>query len=173
MSWNLISFWSGTAYSADWLRVKGRGYIPCRSVALHLATTARPAVVPTCFPPMNTLIDWLIMSMGARLRLWTAASNGPVVHPQRDIWAYRTMVRWWCRQGKTLDSSSRAPWQSYQQSHLGACRRNWRKDWQFYGVSISFHTCKWFFTCRKILRHGTSGFTFPPKEGVLPDFYRP
>jgi hypothetical protein len=26
---------------------------------------------------------------------------------------------------------------------------------------------KRFFTCRKILRHGTSGFTSDPKEGVL------
>jgi hypothetical protein len=24
-----------------------------------------------------------------------------------------------------------------------------------------------FFTCRKSLRHGTYGFAFPPKEGVL------
>jgi hypothetical protein len=29
-----------------------------------------------------------------------------------------------------------------------------------------FHASKGSLTCRKILRHGASGFTFPPKEGV-------
>jgi hypothetical protein len=33
--------------------------------------------------------------------------------------------------------------------------------------SIFIRTCKWLFTCPKILRHGASGFTSPPKEGVL------
>jgi hypothetical protein len=42
-----------------------------------------------------------------RLRLWTAATNCPIVHPPGDKWAWRTMVEW-CRQGKTPDSSTRA-----------------------------------------------------------------
>jgi hypothetical protein len=33
--------------------------------------------------------------------------------------------------------------------------------------SISFHTLKYFFTFRKMLRHGADGFTYPPKNGVL------
>jgi hypothetical protein len=33
--------------------------------------------------------------------------------------------------------------------------------------SIFVHTHKWHFRCPKILRHGTNGFTPPPKEGVL------
>jgi hypothetical protein len=33
--------------------------------------------------------------------------------------------------------------------------------------SLFIHTCKWYFTCRKILWHGSSGFTSPRKEGVL------
>jgi hypothetical protein len=32
--------------------------------------------------------------------------------------------------------------------------------------NIFVHTCKWFFTCRKILR-GISDFTSLPKQGVL------
>jgi hypothetical protein len=33
--------------------------------------------------------------------------------------------------------------------------------------SIFVYTSKWFFTCRKILRHGASGSTYPLKENVL------
>jgi hypothetical protein len=29
---------------------------------------------------------------GTRLRLWTAATNGPIVHPPGDIWAWRKTV---------------------------------------------------------------------------------
>jgi hypothetical protein len=36
-------------------------------------------------------------------------------------------------------------------------------DWQ----SIFVHTSKVIITCLKILRHGLSGFTFPPKKVVL------
>jgi hypothetical protein len=36
--------------------------------------------------------------------------------------------------------------------------------------SISVHTWKGFFMCHKIVRHGTSGSTSPPKEGVLQMF---
>jgi hypothetical protein len=38
---------------------------------------------------------------GARLRLWTAASNGPLVHAPDHTWAWRTMVEWYW-QGKPL-----------------------------------------------------------------------
>jgi hypothetical protein len=37
---------------------------------------------------------------GVRLRLWTAATNRPVVHPPGDIWAWRATVEWYW-QGKT------------------------------------------------------------------------
>jgi hypothetical protein len=49
--------------------------------------------------------------------LWTAATNGPTIHLPGDIRAWRTTVRWY-RQGKTPNSSTRASWQSYQQSPL-------------------------------------------------------
>jgi hypothetical protein len=52
---------------------------------------------------------------GMRLRLWPAATNGPIVLLLEGIiWAWRTMVEWY-RQRKTPDSSTRALWQSYHQ----------------------------------------------------------
>jgi hypothetical protein len=44
---------------------------------------------------------------GVRVRLWTAASNGSIIHFPVDIWAWRTMVKWYW-QGKTLDLSTTA-----------------------------------------------------------------
>jgi hypothetical protein len=72
---------------------------------------------------------------------------------------------WWCRLGMTPDSSTRALWQSYQRRHLGQV---WGMDeeWEFC-LSVSEILQRIFLTCRKILRHGTSGFTSHKKEGVL------
>jgi hypothetical protein len=36
-----------------------------------------------------------------------------------------------------------------------------------YEAEYLFHNSKGYLTCRKIFRHGTGGFTLPPKEGVL------
>jgi hypothetical protein len=72
---------------------------------------------------------------------------------------------WWGRLGITPDSSTRAPWQSYPQTHLG------QVEGMYDGVRILpisiWNTSKESLTCRKILRHGTSGFTSHPKKGVL------
>jgi len=38
---------------------------------------------------------------GVRLRLSTVATNGPIVHPPGDIWAWKNTVEWY-RQGKIL-----------------------------------------------------------------------
>jgi hypothetical protein len=46
---------------------------------------------------------------GVRPHLWTAATNGPIVHPPGDIWTWRTVMEWY-RQRKTPDSSTRAVW---------------------------------------------------------------
>jgi hypothetical protein len=65
-----------------------------------------------------------------RLCLWTAATNGPIVHPPGDIWAWRTMVEWhWQR--KTPDLSTRVLRQFYQLRHLVVSKRNGRKEWEF------------------------------------------
>jgi len=47
----------------------------------------------------------------------------------------------------------------------GASRRNWRRSENFAYQYLKY--LKGSLTCRKILRHGTSGFTSHPKEGVL------
>jgi hypothetical protein len=47
---------------------------------------------------------------GVRLCLWTPANNGTILHPRGDIWAWRTIVEWWCLQRKAPDSSTRALW---------------------------------------------------------------
>jgi hypothetical protein len=65
---------------------------------------------------------------------------------------------------KTPDSSTRALWQSYQQSHLVANRRNWRQEWEFGFVKYFCSYLQVIFTCHKILQHGASGFTSPPKK---------
>jgi hypothetical protein len=80
---------------------------------------------------------------GLRPCLWTAATNGPIVRPPRDIWAWRTVVEW-SRQRKTPDSSARALWQSYQQS--SSIKPKERAKWI---MNLALHnffvrTCKWF-----------------------------
>jgi hypothetical protein len=40
---------------------------------------------------------------GVRLHLWTAATNGPMLHSPGDIWAWTIMVEW-RRQGKLISS---------------------------------------------------------------------
>jgi hypothetical protein len=53
-------------------------------------------------------------------------------------------------------------------SHLVASRRNGRRKWSIWPCEVlSFILPKWFFTCHKILWHGASGFTSPPKEDML------
>jgi hypothetical protein len=101
--------------------------------------------------------------VAVRIRLWTAPTSGPIVHPAGVTW--RSMVDWY-RQGKPPDSSPRALWQSYQQSCLVASMRDGWREWEFWLAKYFVHTCKWCFTCRKILRHGASSFTSLPIEGV-------
>jgi hypothetical protein len=37
----------------------------------------------------------LLMSMKVRLSLWTASTNGPIVHTPDDIWVWITTVTWY------------------------------------------------------------------------------
>jgi hypothetical protein len=87
-----------------------------------------------------------------RLRLWTAATNGPIVYPPGDMWEWKTMVEW-CRQRKTPDSSTRALWQAFQQSYLVATRRNGRRGWWIWLCEVFCSYLQVFITCHNIL-HG-------------------
>jgi hypothetical protein len=65
------------------------------------------------------------------------------------------------------DLSTRAVWQSCQQSHLVAKQEEFTKEFMNLAYDRHlFHISKGFSTCRKIL-HGADGFTSPPKEGLL------
>jgi hypothetical protein len=72
---------------------------------------------------------------------------------------------WWRRLGITPDSFNRAPWQSCHQRCLE------QVGGMDEGMRILRIQCLWYLnwslTCRKILWHGTSGFTSHPKEDVL------
>jgi hypothetical protein len=62
-----------------------------------------------------------------RLRLRNEATNWPIVHPTGDIWVWKTTVEWYS-QGKTPELSTRALWQSYQQSYLVAIQEELTKE---------------------------------------------
>jgi hypothetical protein len=99
-----------------------------------------------------------------RLCLRTAATNGPIVHPPGDLWAWRAMVMMM----PTGDNS----WLVHQSTLAvlptetsGASRRNGRRSENFSCQYLKYLNGS--LTRHKILRHGTSGFTYHPKEGVL------
>jgi hypothetical protein len=72
-----------------------------------------------------------------RIRLWTAATNGPMVHPTDNIWAWTIMEKWY-RQEKTHDSFTRAPWESYKQIDPVAKQNELAKEINFASrVSLS------------------------------------
>jgi hypothetical protein len=60
-----------------------------------------------------------------------------------------------------------ALWQSYQQSHLVANRKDVCEGNDGFFTKSFFHTTKGYLACRKILRLGAFGFTSATKEGVL------
>jgi hypothetical protein len=62
------------------------------------------------------------------------------------------------------DSSTRALWQQPVKMCSSKEGENWREMSEFCLRGISFRTLPGYLTCRKILRHGTDGFTSPPKE---------
>jgi hypothetical protein len=97
------------------------------------------------------------------MRLRTAATNGPTVHPR----ALCERGEPWCcyAAGKTPVSSTRTLWQSYQQRYLITSRRNGRRREKFAYQCLRYD--KGSSTSRNILRHGTSGFTSHPEETVL------
>jgi hypothetical protein len=105
-------------------------------------------------------------SDGVRPRLWTAATNRPIVYPAGDITIWPSMmddvdqgnipIRPPERSLAVLPESSSSKQDAWAKEMMASALR-----------SIFVHTSKVIFTCRKILRHGASGFTSTPKEGVL------
>jgi hypothetical protein len=101
------------------------------------------------------LYSWLIDHVG-----WDVLELPPSLAYCSSLgwtWAWELII--------TPDSSTRPFWQSYQQRHQE------RVGGMDEGMRISLIHCLWYvngsFTCRKILRHGISGCTSHPKEGVL------
>jgi hypothetical protein len=115
---------------------------------------------------IDWLTDWLIV-MEWDWRLRTVAITGLLFTPRVNVsgepWWWR-----WCRLGITPDLSTRARWQSYQLRHLE------RVGGMDEGMRVLFIQYLWYvngsFTCRKILWHGTSGFTSHLKKRVLRTF---
>jgi hypothetical protein len=91
---------------------------------------------------------------------------GPIVHPPGDMWAWRGMVMM-----MTMMPAGDNSWLIHQSSLAvvpaeisGAGRMD--KGVRILPI-LYLRYLKGSLTCRKILRHGTSGFTSHPKEGVL------
>jgi hypothetical protein len=53
-----------------------------------------------CLIYYSLLCDIVDCNDGVRLRLWTATTNGHIVHLSDDVWVWRTTVEWYW-QGKT------------------------------------------------------------------------
>jgi hypothetical protein len=96
----------------------------------------------------------------------TAVTNGSIVYPSGNIWAWRAMVER-CRQRKTRDSSIRTLWQSYQQSSVTKQDEELNEVMNLELWSIFFHTCKLFLYMPQNLTTWGLRLTFPPNEGVL------
>jgi hypothetical protein len=113
------------------------------------------------YPP---LIDWL---WWGETCLRTAVTNGPVVHPSSDMWAWRAMVMMMM---PAADNS----WLVLQSSlavlpaeSSGETRRNGRRNENL--VYPSPWDFKRSLTCRKILRHGTFPLYFPSEGRCTAD----
>jgi hypothetical protein len=107
---------------------------------------------------------WLIMSMVWDLLLRTAATNGPIVHPPGDMWAWRAVVM--------MMPAGENSWHFHQSSlAILWAESSWE---QVGGMDEGVRTLpiqylrylKGSLTCHKFLRHGASGFTSHSKEGV-------
>jgi hypothetical protein len=116
------------------------------------------------------MMKMMAISMGWDYSSELRPPTGLLFTPPGDICAWRTMVEWYW-QRKNLNSSTIALWQSCQHSHTVAKQKeleDWAKEMIHLALqNILVHTCKWFLTCRKILGHGTCGFTSDPKKGLL------
>jgi hypothetical protein len=101
-----------------------------------------------------------------RLCLSTAATNGPIVYHQVT---YEHGVPWWNnadRDNSLFIHQTSLAFLSSQSSSGKATGTGEGSD-EFCITKYLFHSSKGSLTCRKILWHGSGGFTSPPPEGVL------
>jgi hypothetical protein len=115
-------------------------------------------------------------------RLWWGEDDvselclyGHIVHPRMiALW----IMVWWYRLGLNPNSSTRALWQPPVVSG-GPMNRDISGASRGMDEGIDNLVCsspwdfKIYLTCSKILLHGTSGFTYHPKEGVMRMFIAP
>jgi hypothetical protein len=111
-------------------------------------------------------VDWLTDYDGVRLCLRTATTNGPTVHSPGDRARRATVMM------MMMIPAGDNSWLVHHSSLAvlpaetsGENRRNGRRSENFTYQHLKY--LKGSLTCRKILRHGTSGFTSHPKEGLL------
>jgi hypothetical protein len=90
---------------------------------------------------------------GVRVCLRTAFTNGPILHRSGDMQPSRA---WLVHQSSLAVLPAETS---------GTSRRNGRRRENFAYQCLKYLTGS--LTCRKILRNGTSGFTFHAMEGVL------
>jgi hypothetical protein len=113
---------------------------------------------------MTTLIHNVIDYDEARLCLRTAATNRPIIYAPGDMrtWRARVMIMPAGNNSWLVHRSSLAVLPADTSK---ASRRNGRRSKNFAYQYLKY--LKRSLTCRKILRHGISGFTSHPTEGVL------
>jgi hypothetical protein len=134
---------------------------------LRLISKSRPYMIVTHQLNNNFWLSSLIDYDGVRLCLRTAATNGSI-HPPGDMWAWRVTVvmmpagdnSWFVHQS----SLAVLPAETNLGQVGGMVEGVWILPTQY------LRYLKGPLTCRKILQHGTSGFTSHPKESVLQIF---
>jgi hypothetical protein len=117
-----------------------------------------------CFIPHNIGNDHVGK---VRIRLWTAAINGPIVHTPGDTRAWITMVEW-CWQRKTPDLSTPELPDNTTSSHLVTSWRIGRRErWILLWKVFLFVRASDFLQSLKCYDMGPTALLPSPKEGVF------
>jgi hypothetical protein len=148
----LLFIWLWQLHNTVYVQTKKNDYVP-KNIAIH--STEHVAMWPcqryqgSNWPDddrdNNDYVDEV------RLHLWTAASNGPTVHPQVT---YEHGEPWWnyINRGELLICQPELSGNPTS-SHLVAKQEELTKEITNLALrSISFHTSKGSLTCHKILR---------------------
>jgi hypothetical protein len=112
------------------------------------------------------------LAMMGELTFQNCGLYGPIVHPRAICNVDYDMVILTKANSQlvyqsALAATSTVRWSCHPR-HLWSEWESGRSKWEF-SLSVRWDF-KRYFTCRKILRRGTSGFTSHPKEGVLRTF---